>query len=306
MLSRRKFLILSILSYLNFFFSKKILASDQNNLIKKIIPKSKESISPIGMGTWLTFDVVPNAKNIEKCSEILKSFFKHFGQVIDSSPMYGSAEKIIGLSLDKIQNKKDLFSATKIWTTSQWRGVRQIQNSFDLWKISKFSLIQVHNLLDYKAHKPTLIKQKQEGKIKYIGVTTSHGRRHEDLIEIMKKDNIDFVQFTYNLLDDVAEKYLLPLAKEKNIAVMINRPFQGGNLFSYSKNKKIPQSIKNYNIDNWPELYLKFIISHPAVTCVIPATSKIIHMEENMKAQYGNLLKEDQRIDIKKFFKTLV
>jgi diketogulonate reductase-like aldo/keto reductase len=306
MFYRRDFIKYSLLGISNIFFSNKLFALNQKKIIKKIIPKSNESISPIGMGTWLTFDVMPTKKNVYDRSLILKSFFENHGQMIDSSPMYGMAEKIIGMSLKNLENKNKLFSATKIWTPAEFYGEKQIINSFKLWKISKFSLIQVHNLLNYKSHSETLTKYKKDGKIKYLGITTSHGSRHDELINIMKKDNIDFVQFTYNILDDEAEKYILPLAYEKNIAVIINRPFQGGKLFEYTKNLKIPSWIQNYDLNSWSEIYLKFIISHPFVTCAIPATSQLKHMKENMQSQYGNLLNEDQRAEIKKFFKKLI
>ena len=306
MFSRRNFLkIVSLLS-LNLFLTDKLPAINQRKIIKKIIPKSQELITPVGMGTWLTFDVMPTQENIKTRSIILDSFFKNHGSIIDSSPMYGMAEKILGLSIKEIDNKNRLFSATKVWTPSKLYGNEQIDNSFKLWQLSKFSLIQVHNLVNYSAHIKTLEKYKKEGKIKYLGVTTSHGSRHEELIKIMKNDNIDFVQFTYNILDDEAEKYLLPLAKEKKIAVIINRPFQGGNLFNYSKNKKLPKWIQKLDINSWSELYLKFIISHPSVTCAIPATSRIDHMKENMESQYGLLLNNQQRQEVKNFFKKLI
>ncbi len=306
MFYRRDFIKYSLLSISNIIFSNKLFALNQKKIIKKIIPKSKESISPIGMGTWLTFDVMPTKKNVYDRSLILNSFFENHGQIIDSSPMYGMAEKIVGMSLKNLENKNKLFSATKVWTPAQFYGEKQIKNSFELWKLSKFSLIQVHNLLSYESHFNTLTKYKKEGKIKYLGITTSHGSRHNELINIMKKDDIDFVQFTYNILDDEAEEYLLPLANEKNIAVIINRPFQGGHLFNYTKNLKIPNWIKNYNLNSWSEIFLKFIISHPFVTCVIPATSQLSHMKENMQSQYGSLLNDYQRAEIKKFFQKLI
>lgn len=307
MISRRNFSKLIFFNFLSFFFSKFSFA--KNKIInKKIIPKSGEKITPIGMGSWLTFDVMPTKTNIKNCVEILKIFFKNEGQIIDSSPMYGQAEKIIGLSLKNIaeSDKKNLFSATKIWTPMNNMGIKQFKTSKDLWNINKFSLVQVHNLVNYDSHFELLKNLKKEGKIKYLGVTTSHGSRHEKLINIMKNDEIDFVQFTYNILDDEAEKYLLPLAKEKRLAVIINRPFQGGNLFKLSKNKKIPKWISDYGINTWSELYLKFIISHPDVTCVIPATSKTKHMNENMQSQFGRLLNQDERLKIKKYYKNLI
>lgn len=306
MISRRNFTKLSLLNFSLLFFSNNLFALNQKNILWKKIPKTGQKISPIGMGTWITFDVSATEQNIKKRAEILKVFFDNHGQMIDSSPMYGMAETIIGLSLQRIRNKNNLFSATKVWTPFDHHGKKQIKNSFKLWKQSELSLLQVHNLLSYEKHVETIKKYQNQKKIRYLGVTTSHGRRHEKLKEIMKNDNLDFVQFTYNILDDEAEKYLLPLAQEKKIAVIINRPFQGGHLFKYSNNKKIPKWTKEMGLKTWSEIYLKFIVSHPAVTCVIPATTQISHMHENMQSQYGKLFNEDQRKEVKKYFKKLV
>ena len=202
MISRRSFSKLIFFNFVSFFFPKFSFA--KNKIVnKKIIPKSGEKITPIGMGSWLTFDVMPTKTNIKNCVEILKIFFKKEGQIIDSSPMYGQAEKIIGLSLKNIteSNKKNLFPATKIWTPMNNMGMKQFKDSLDLWNINKFSLVQVHNLVNYDSHFELLKNLKKKGKIKYLGVTTSHGSRHEKLIEIMKNDEIDFVQFTYNILE---------------------------------------------------------------------------------------------------------
>ncbi len=305
MIDRRNFLIIFFLNLINLLIPRLSFSTNHKRIIKKNIPKTKETISPIGMGTWLTFDVLPLKQNIEHCSNILNSFFHHQGQMIDSSPMYGTAERIVGLSLQNIKNKNNLFSATKVWTPLKTHGEKQIQDSFNLWKINNFSLIQVHNLVNYKDHLQTLKKLKENKKIKYLGVTTSHGSRHEELIHIMKNEEIDFVQFTYNLIDDEAEKYLLPLAYEKKIAVIVNRPFQGGNLFNIVKNKKLPHWANDHQIVSWPDFFLKFIISHPSVTCAIPATSKVEHMKENMQSQYGVLPDLKTRAKMKNFFKSL-
>ena len=214
--------------------------------------------------------------------------------------------KIIGICLKNINQNNKLFSATKVWTPVTKHGEQQIKNSFDLWGQDQFSLIQVHNLVNYKDHLEKLSNLKQQKKIKYIGVTTSHGNKHKLLIDIMNKEDIDFVQFTYNILDDEAEQKLLPLAKEKKIAVIVNRPFQGGSLFDYTKNKQIPKWVKEYGIRSWSEFFLKFTTSHPAVTCSIPATSKLDHMKENMQSLYGDLPDEKARMRMKQFFKSLV
>ena len=192
------------------------------------------------MGTWLTFDIGYNTKELKKRAEILNIFFNSGGQMIDSSPMYGTSERIIGKSLSLINNQQKLFSATKVWTPNKWHGVKQLENSKKYWKIKKFDLLQVHNLVNYEEHLETLMKLKKKRLLKYIGVTTSHGSRHSKLELIMKKYDLDFVQFTYNIVDREAENFLLPLARERNIAVIANRPFQGGRLLNSVKNKKLP------------------------------------------------------------------
>ena len=290
MVDRRKFLALSLIGLYNTFVPSYSFSETINPLqINKIIPKTGELLPSIGMGTWITFDIGYNTDEVNKRAEIVRNFFSNGGSLIDSSPMYGSAEKVLGLCLEKITEPKKLFSATKVWTPINKHGEQQIENSYRLWKLNYFSLIQVHNLVNYKEHLKKLRELKEQKKLKYIGVTTSHGNKHKLLIDILNNEDIDFVQFTYNVLDDEAEKILLPLAQEKKIAVIINRPFQGGSLFNHIIGKKIPTWLNSIGIHSWPEFFLKFITSHPAVTCAIPATSRLDHMKENMKSLFGNL-----------------
>ncbi len=258
-------------------------------IIKRKIPKTQEALPVIGMGTWITFNVGKDEKTRLKRSEVLKTFFNSGGTLIDSSPMYGSAEEVIGYSLNKLAHKSPLFSATKVWTPFSAYGKVQIQNSHNLWDVNKIDLIQVHNLVSWKAHLETLYQMKADQKLRYVGITTSHGLRHKEIEKIMLSEPIDFVQFTYNVLDREAENRLLPLAAEKNIAVIINRPFQRGELFNRFETKPLPKWTKEIDCKNWAQFFLKYIISHPAVTCAIPATSQVTHMKENMGAAYGRL-----------------
>ena len=282
-----------------FLFSKDEI---RNELLLKKIPASGEYISSIGMGTWLTFDIGYNTKELKKRAEILKIFFNNGGQMIDSSPMYGTSERIIGKSLSLINNQQKLFSATKVWTPNKWHGVKQLESSKKYWKLKKFDLLQVHNLVNYEEHLETLMKLKKERLLKYVGVTTSHGSRHAKLELIMKEYDLDFVQFTYNIVDSEAENFLLPLARERNIAVIANRPFQGGRLFNSVKNKKLPSVAYELGIKNWADYFLKFITGHPNITCAIPATSQIDHMQENMQALYGRFPSERERKILKQKF----
>ena len=261
-----------------------------SSLHTRVIPKTGAVIPAIGMGSWLTFAVGSDPVEIATRVKVLQTFFDRGGGLIDSSPMYGTSEQVIGECLGKINNTDKLFSATKVWTRGWQQGIRQMERSKDLWGIKAFDLMQIHNLLDWQTHLETLKAWKKEGRIRYIGVTTSHGRRHEELIHIMKTiDDLDFVQFTYNIEDREAEQYLLPLAAERRLGVIINRPFQRAGLFANIKGKPLPAWAKTIDCENWAQFFLKFIISHPAVTCAIPATSRVDHMKENMGALSGPL-----------------
>ena len=300
-MNKRLFIKTLLLSPLVSFFSFSNNIN-QNKPIMKKIPSSGEFISSIGMGTWLTFDIGYNTKELNVRAKILNNFFKNGGQLIDSSPMYGTSERVLGKAFDLLGTPKSLFSATKIWTPNKWHGQKQFENSKKYWKLKKFNLLQVHNLVNYEEHLETLNEYKKKNLINYLGVTTSHGSRHEKLQTIMNKYKLDFIQLTYNIVDREVENYLLPLAKERNIAVIANRPFQGGRLFNYVKNKKLPSTALDLGIKSWADYFLKFITSHPSVTCAIPATSRIDHMEENMKALYGFLPNKKERNDLIKNF----
>lgn len=281
-------------------------AKQNTSIIQKVIPNSGEYLSAIGMGTWITFDVGSDnsARGIRR--EILEEFFAHGGRLIDSSPMYGSSEEVLGYCFDQLGKKaRNLFSATKVWTSNESAGRQQIADSHRLWNLPSFDLFQVHNLVGWKNHLKILNELKKEGGIRYIGVTTSHGLRHDELMAIMQKESLDFIQLTYNIIDREAEKHILPLALEKGVAVIANRPFQGGQLFNRFRNTKLPTWIRAFHCENWAQVFLKFVISHPAVTCAIPATSKVMHMRENMGAQIGNLLDDDMREKIVRYIGTV-
>lgn len=261
-----------------------------NDIIKKEIPSSKELLPIIGMGTWITFNVGSDIELRNQRTEVLRTFFKYGGGMIDCSPMYGSAADVIGYGLERIENKDALFSASKVWTSWTNSGPEQMEEQRQSWGIPNFDLMQIHNLMNWEGHLETLQEDKAAGKIKYIGITTSHGRRHAELENIMRAHDLDFVQLTYNIADREVENRLLPLAREKGIAVIANRPYRGGDLFQKASQNALPPWAKEEaGAANWAEFFLKFIVSHPAVTCAIPATSKIQHMKENMMAGYGTL-----------------
>lgn len=257
--------------------------------IQRSIPASNALLPVIGLGTWISFDIGDDIDARPQRLKVLQAFFEHGGGLIDSSPMYGSAEYVLGGLLRKTPHTNTLFAATKVWTLGKQRGIEQMEASRKLWGVPRFDLMQVHNLLDWEVHLETLKAWKREGRIRYLGVTTSHGRRHDELEKIMAREPLDFVQFTYNLADREAEQRLLPLARERRIAVIVNRPFQHGNLFDRVKGKPLPAWAREFDCDNWAQFFLKFVVAHPAVTCAIPATRQPAHLVENMGAGIGRL-----------------
>jgi len=259
------------------------------DLIRRAIPRTGEKLPVIGMGSWITFNVGADPALRAERVKVLQAFFDKGGAVIDSSPMYGSSEEVIGHCLARLKNDGALFAATKVWTPFQRLGRKQMAESERLWGTKRFDLMQVHNLLDWEAHLETLKAWKAQGRIRYIGMTTSHGERHEEMERIMRTQPIDFVQFTYNILDREAEARLLPLAAERGLGVLANRPFRRGELIDQLQRHPLPAWAADFGAATWPQFLLKFIVSHPSVTCAIPATSRVDHMLENMRACAGRL-----------------
>ncbi len=267
--------------------------------ITKSIPKSGERISAIGMGSWITFNVGNDAEARAARTKVLEAFFAAGGGMIDSSPMYGSSEEVIGHGLGRLKPEGGLFSATKVWTSSQAEGRKQFAQSLELWGLPALDLYQIHNLLGWRGHLETLTGLKAEKRIRYIGITTSHGRRHADLEKIIRtRPEFDFVQFTYNPVDRDAEARLLPAAADAGLAVIVNRPFQRGALIDRLNGKPLPAWTAEIGCTGWPQVLLKYAVSHPAVTCAIPATSQVPHMVENMAAGVGRLPDADLRARI--------
>jgi diketogulonate reductase-like aldo/keto reductase len=274
-------------------------------LIRKAIPGSGELLPVVGMGTSQTFDTGDDAESIKSLTEVMQAFYAGGGSIIDSSPMYGNAESRVGDVLRAMAEKPETFAATKVWTQGKNEGIAQMQESAQRMNVERFDLIAVHNLKDWKTHLATLKDWKESGKVRYIGITTSHGRDHNDLLDIMRQESLDFVQFSYNIEDRAAEAELLPLAQERSIATMINRPYQRGSLFGKSRGKPVPDVAQDLVCDSWGQFYLKWILGHPAATCVIPATSKARHMHDNMKANYGRLPDATERQEMLRAFQAL-
>jgi diketogulonate reductase-like aldo/keto reductase len=276
-----------------------------DSLIRRPIPVSGETIPVVGLGTWRTFDAGNSKEKRTALLEVLKTLVKKGASVIDSSPMYGSSEMVVGDLSHQLNIRSKLFLATKVWTNGKMDGIRQMTESFQKMKTSAMDLMQVHNLVDVHTHLKTLRSWKDEGKIKYIGITHYIPDVYPEIIRLIKTEKPDFVQCCYNIATRDAEKELLPLAKEKGIAVLINRPFDEGNLFNIVKGNPLPPWAKEYDIDCWAQFFLKFIISHSAVTCAIPGTSKASHLEENLQAATGKLPDEKTRNKMAHYFSAI-
>lgn len=262
----------------------------------------------IGMGTWRTFNVGTDPKLLDARTEVVKTFFELGGGLIDSSPMYGSAPDVMGYALQQLGIPESLFSAEKVWSPAGGSTREQVADLQSRWHVEQFDLVQVHNLTDWREHLEALREMKAEGKICQIGITTSHGRRHQEFEGIMASEDIDFVQLTYNIAQREAENRLLPLAEEKGIAVIANRPFDGGSLIKGMKRRDepLPEWAKaECGCTTWAAFLLKFIVSHPAITCAIPATSQVEHLRENMRAGLNPMPSASTRQKMANYFESL-
>ena len=255
----------------------------------KRIPSSGEALPVVGLGSWITFNVGDDEEGRASCAEVMRHFFEAGGRMIDSSPMYGSSQAVIGEGLAKLGRPPGLFSADKVWISSGARGPDQIEQSRRHWGVPGFDLLQVHNLLSWEEHLDTLFAMKADGRLRYVGITTSEGRRHREVEQIMRSRPLDFVQVTYNVLDREVEGRILPLARERGIAVIANRPFRQGTLIRRVGKHPLPAWAAEIDCATWAQVLLKFIVSHPAVTCAIPATSSVAHVRENMGAAQGRM-----------------
>ena len=267
-------------------------------LIKRIIPASGEKITPVGVGTWQTFDAGSSEQESEPLRGVLKALIEKSGTVIDSSPMYGRSQQVAGTLSTEMDLNSKLFIATKVWTTGQQEGIEQINRSMASLKRTKIDLMQVHNLVDWQSHLKTLKDWKDQGKIRYIGITHYLESAYDEVERIMKGETIDFLQINYSLASRTAAERLFPLAQERRMGVIINQPFEEGGLFRSVKGKALPEWASEFDCNSWAQFFLKFIIAEPAVTCVVPGTSKPQHMLDNMGAAFGKLPTEKQRSEM--------
>ncbi|MBE0582132.1 MAG: aldo/keto reductase [Desulfofustis sp.] len=304
-LTRRTFLLGSGALAASLLLPPVEVSGQKTPLIRRAIPATGELLPVMGMGTWGTFDVGNDPAAKEQLAEVVRAFFDNGGRLVDSSPMYGRSESVLGELLRATGNGEAVFAATKVWTDGQQNGIEQMRQSMERIGVDVMDLMQIHNLRDWQIHLPILRDWKEQGRFRYIGITTSHGRFHQDLEHLLKTQPFDFVQFTYNLEDRVAEQRLLPLAADSGIATLINRPFQRGELFRKVKGAALPDWSKEFGCRNWAQFFLKFIASHPAVTCLIPATSKVHHLKDNMAAGFGRLPDQALRSRMIAFYDSL-
>jgi diketogulonate reductase-like aldo/keto reductase len=258
------------------------------------IPATGEALPVVGLGSWITFNVGNDRVARDGCTAVTRAFFAAGGTLIDSSPMYGSSQEVIGEALAQIRPAR-VFAADKVWIGAGSRGPAQIETSRAHWNVARFDLLQVHNLLAWQEHLPALFALKAQGRVRYVGITTSEGRRHDEVIAIMRSQPIDFVQVSYNVVDREVEARILPLARDRGIAVIVNRPFRERTLIRHVLRYPLPPWATQFEAANWAQFILKFIIAHPAVTCAIPATTSVVHVRENMGAAHGPLPDEATR-----------
>jgi len=264
-------------------------AAESSTMLTRMIPSSGETLPVIGLGTWRAFDVDLTSDIRRQLEEVLSLFVKLGGRGVDSSPMYGRAEEVIGELTAALGIRERLFLATKVWTRGRENGIKSIERSMALLRTNRIDLMQVHNLLDVHTHLATLRQWKEQGRIRYIGVTHYNSSAFPEIEKILRTEKLDFLQINYSLMEPEAEQRVLPLAQERGVAVIVNRPFGAGDLFDKVRSKPLPGWAAEFDCRSWAQFFLKWIAAHPAVTCAIPATNKPSHLQDNLQAGTGRL-----------------
>jgi len=279
--------------------------SKNQQMTTRKIPSSGRQLPVVGLGTWQSFDVGNDGSARAQLSEVLQKMKVKGGQVIDSSPMYGTSEQVVGDLASKLKIQDDFFYATKVWTSGRQSGINQMASSMKKMKREKMDLMQIHNLVDWQTHLKTLRAMKEIGKIGYWGITHYTNASHKTLMQIIKDEKPDFVQFNYSINQRNAENGLLKTAMDLGTAVILNRPFDGGNLFRLTRGKALPQWCEELDIRSWAQYFLKYLLAEKAVNCVIPGTSKPHHLVDNMMAGYGRFPEEKERKKMLDYLNTL-
>jgi diketogulonate reductase-like aldo/keto reductase len=270
-------------------FGPRRLVAQARSPLLRTIPSSGERIPVVGLGSWITFNVGRDRQLRDECAGVMREFFAAGGRLIDSSPMYGSSQDTIGYGLQQLGRPQALFAAEKVWISSGAKGREQIEASRAKWGVQRFDLLQVHNLLAWESHLPMLFEMKRRGELRYVGVTTSEGRRHDDIERVMRAHPVDFVQVSYSIRSREVEERILPLARDRGIAVICNRPFEQGELVRWLARHPLPALAREIGARTWAQFVLTYVISHPVVTCAIPATSQVAHVRENLETAIGTL-----------------
>jgi aryl-alcohol dehydrogenase-like predicted oxidoreductase len=268
---------------------KKKAFAQSSAILKRSIPRSGEPLPAVGVGTWQTFDVSAQAPERAELKEVLRLLVEGGGSVVDSSPMYGEAERVVGDLAAELRLRDKLFFATKVWANGRDAGIRQMESSFRSMRTRRMDLMQVHNLEDVAVHAKTMREWKDTGRIRYLGITHYHSGAYSELERLVKSREWDFAQFNYSMAEREAEARLLPACAEAGVAVIVNRPFSQGALFPRVKGKALPAWTAEFDCASWGQFFLKYILSHPAVTCAIPGTSRVAHLRDNLGAGMGRL-----------------
>ena len=270
-------------------------AHEEPALLLRSIPSTGETLPAIGLGTWRTFDLGPSPNERAPLKEVLSHFVQAGGKVIDSSPMYGRAEAVIGDLASELHLRDSLFLATKVWTSGRQAGIDSMAHSLDRLQTKRLDLMQVHNLVDFETHLATLRAWKEEGRIRYLGITHYVDSAFPEVEGILRREKLDFLQINYSIIDRAADERLLPLARDRGVAVLINRPFASGDLFARLRTRPLPDWAAEFDCKSWAQFLLKWILGNASVTCAIPATSNVRHLEDNMAGGTGRLPDEKMR-----------
>jgi aryl-alcohol dehydrogenase-like predicted oxidoreductase len=275
--------------------------SQSPEMLTRAIPSSDEKLPVVGLGTWQVFDVDLTPENEKQLGEVLSLFVKLGGSVIDSSPMYGRSEQVIGALAAKLGLKDKLFLATKVWTRGKQAGIESMERSIARFQTKRIDLMQVHNLVDLETQLRTMREWKAQGRFGYVGITHSSTSAHPEVEKVLRREKLDFLQINYSIMEREAEQRILPLAQDRQVAVIVNRPFGGGDLFSRVRAKPLPEWAAEFECRSWAQFFLKWIIAHPVVTCAIPATDKAQHIGDNLAAATGRLPDEKMRQQMVQF-----